>query len=183
MTETHNHSDDVRIRSYKDSDAEALFEAATESVQDVYPWLPWCHPNYTLRDAVDWIVFQRGLFEKGSEYFFAIVDSAGNFLGGCGLNHLNTVHRLANLGYWIRSSATGSGVAVSAVQQLRDWAFRETDLERLELLVDVENKRSLRVAEKSGAIREATLSSRLFVHGRAHDAVLHAFVREPRTLS
>ena len=37
------------------------------------------------------------------------------FLGGCGINHISRVHRFGNLGYWVRTSATGRGIAVSAV--------------------------------------------------------------------
>ena len=62
--------------------------------------------------------------------------------------------------------------ATEAVRQLLHWAAANTDFQRLEVLVSVENAPSLRVAEKSGAIREGVLRSRILLHGRFHDAVV-----------
>ena len=87
------------------------------------------------------------------------------------------LHRFANLGYWVRSSAAGRGVAPAAVRLLADWAFRETDLLRLEIVAAVGNRRSQRVAEKAGAIREGVLRDRLLLHGQPHDVVIYAILR------
>lgn len=55
--------------------------------------------------------------------------------------------KCANLGYWVRTSATGSGVAPIAVRQAATRAFSTTELHRLEIVVAVKNVRSIRVAE------------------------------------
>jgi ribosomal-protein-serine acetyltransferase len=94
-----------------------------------------------------------------------------------GLNQLRPEHRLANLGYWVRTSATGRGVATAAVRQLARFAFRETDLIRLELVVAADNAASHRVAEKADALREGPAHDRLYIHGKAHDAVVYALLR------
>lgn len=98
-------------------------------------------------------------------------------MGCCGINHVNQVDRFANLGYWIRSSRTGVGIAAHAVRILADWTFANTALNRLEIVVAVGNLRSQRVAEKSGAIREAILRQRLMVGGQPVDATMHALLR------
>ena len=84
---------------------------------------------------------------------------------------------MANLGYWVRTSATRRGVATRAVRELAGFAFRETDLVRLEIVVAIDNRASLRVAEKSGAIREGTANQRVRLHGRSQDAVVFAILR------
>jgi RimJ/RimL family protein N-acetyltransferase len=108
-----------------------LLEAARESVVEVQPWLPWCHPDY----------------------------------------------QLANLGYWVRTSQVGRGVATQAVQLLARWAFSHTDLVRLEIVVAAGNETSQRVAEKAGAAREGLLRKRLQPHRRWHDALLYSITR------
>jgi RimJ/RimL family protein N-acetyltransferase len=108
---------------------------------------------------------------------FAITADDGTYLGGCGLNQIDALNQRANLGYWVRSSATSKGVATAATRLMRDWGFANTDLVRLEVLVAVGNLASRRVAEKSGAVYEGTLRSRLMVHGIRHDAAMYAFVR------
>ena len=166
----------VRIRPYTTGDEKALFEAARESIADVHPWLPWCHPGYTWDEAASWIALQRSNWQTGSEFQFAVTSSEGRFIGGCGINFINPEHNFANLGYWIRSSETGAGRAVEAVRLLKDWVFSKTELVRLELVVATANTRSARVAEKAGARLEGTLRNRLKVHGKVHDAYMFSFV-------
>lgn len=166
-----------RIRPYRADDAEALYEAARESTADVFPWLPWCHPGYTMAEAEDWATLQAGAADGGRELVFAVVGPGDEFLGGCGVNQINSLHRFGNLGYWVRSSATGRGVASEAARQAAAFVFRNTNLVRLEIVCAVENRRSQRVAEKAGAIREGILRNRLVLHGRPVDAVMYGLLR------
>ncbi len=169
------------LREYAPGDAEELYRAVRESVDDVYPWLPWCHAQYSLVDAVEWIQALARRKAEGTEYGFAIVSPEGRYLGGCGINQINRLHRFGNVGYWVRSSETGRGVASSAVRQLADFAFRTTDLVRLEIVCAVGNQRSQRVAERAGAVREGVLRDRLMLHGEAVDAVMYSVARrKPR---
>jgi len=165
------------IRAYAPGDAEALWEAARESVGEVFRWLPWCHPQYSKTEAVEWIHSRAPLAVEGCEYTFAILGADGRFLGGCGLNQINRIHRFANLGYWVRTSATGQGVATVAVRQVAEFAFANTDLVRLEIVCAVGNDASQRVAERAGAVREGVLRHRLLVHGQPVDAVMYSLVR------
>jgi RimJ/RimL family protein N-acetyltransferase len=167
----------VSIRSYRLEDGPALFEAVIESRRELAPWMPWCHPAYSIDDARNWVELQVGNFREGREYDFVIVSPGGRFLGACGLNQFDLPNRRANLGYWVRSSETGRGVAVAAVRQLARWAFENTDFNRLEIIAAVGNERSQRVAERAGAEREGVLLSRLMLHDRMHDAAIYSFVR------
>jgi len=166
-----------RIRPYRADDAQALYEAARESIRDVFPWLAWCHPDYSMAEAGEWASRKAGHASDGREFAFAVVGPDDEFLGGCGVNHINSIHRFANLGYWVRSSATGRGVARAAVRETAEFVFQNTDLIRLEIVCAVENRRSQRVAEGVGAVREGILRSRLLLHGKAVDAVMYSLVR------
>jgi RimJ/RimL family protein N-acetyltransferase len=170
---------DIRIRPYRLDDAEAVAEAALESLADLQPWMPWCHSGYSLVDSRSWLEIQVPAFQGETAFEFAIVSGDdGRYLGGCGLNQLDKINSRANLGYWVRSAATRRGVATAAVHQLRDWAFDNTDLIRLEIVVAVGNVASHRVAEKAGAVREGTLQRRLVLHGTATDATMFSFTRD-----
>jgi RimJ/RimL family protein N-acetyltransferase len=137
----------------------------------------WCHPNYAIEEARSWIDLQVSAFAKGEEHEFAIFDPSGRYAGGCGVNLIVQSQRRANLGYWVRSSEMGKGVAVAAVRLVAAWAFQNTGLERLEIVVAVGNTRSQRVAEKAGAVREGVLRRRLLLHDTLHDAVMYSLVR------
>jgi ribosomal-protein-serine acetyltransferase len=168
---------DIAIRPYRHDDAQSLYEAARESLDELMPWFPWCHAEYSLKEAEQWTASQEQLFVAGSEYAFAIVNPAGRFLGGCGLNQIRRIHRFGNLGYWVRRSEMGRGVAAAAIRSLAGFAFTQTDLIRLEILCAAGNSRSQRAAEKAGAMREGIVHDRLLLGGQVHDAVMYALVK------
>jgi len=168
---------DVTIRRLGDSDAAALYEAVEESKSEIGQWMDWCRSDYSLEDAREWIESSQKAFEDRTRYGFGIFESQNRYLGQVGLSHIHDQAKNASLGYWVRSSATGHGVAPAAVKLLAEWAFCDTDLQRLEIVVAVENVRSQRVAEKVGATREGVLKSKLRVFDRYFDAVMYSIVR------
>jgi ribosomal-protein-serine acetyltransferase len=173
----------IQIRPYRLDDGQAVVNAVLESLAHLQPWMPWCHAKYSLIDSRSWLEAQVPAFEAGTAFEFAILSADGEFLGGCGLNQIDKINRRANLGYWVRSSATGQGVATGAVRALRDWAFAATDLVRLEIVVAVGNAASHRVAEKVGAVYEGTLIRRLMLHGTLRDAAMFSLTRDLPTLT
>jgi len=165
------------VRFYQKEDVAAIHAAALESVAEVYPWMAWCHARYTLDEARQWVMLQIELARQRKAFEFVIVGDAHRLLGGCGINQINAMNQFANLGYWVRTSATGRGVAPAAVRAVAAYAFRETDLNRLEIVVAVGNTRSQRVAEKVGALREGVLRSRILLPSGPSDAVMYSLVR------
>jgi RimJ/RimL family protein N-acetyltransferase len=168
---------EISIRPYRLDDAPALHEAAMESVWEVRPFMPWCRPDLTADAGRRWIEAQVSAFKIGKAFEFVIVGPDSRYFGGCGLNEIDEENHRANLGYWVRSSVTCHGVATAAVRQLVQWAFINTPLVRLEVVVSTQNAASLRVADKAGALREGVLKKRLLLHGIWHDAVMFSFVR------
>jgi RimJ/RimL family protein N-acetyltransferase len=169
---------DAFIRPCTVDDASAMYDAVRESLAELIPWMPWCHPEYSLQEARSWLRAQVQAFNERKWFEFAIVDGQGRYVGQCGLNQFDELNRRCNLGYWVRSSAARHGVATHAVRLLRDWAFAHTALARLEVVIAVGNGASIRVAEKAGAVREGVLRHRLFLDNAPVDAVMFSFVRQ-----
>jgi ribosomal-protein-serine acetyltransferase len=163
----------IGIRRYQLDDASGLYEAARESIADIYPWMKWCHPDYSIEDSRSWVPLTVADWEAGVAYDFVVYDcDTGRFLGAVGINQINRVHDFANLGYWIRSSAAGRGLAPQAVRLCARFGFEELKLQRIEIVAAVGNARSQRVAEKAAATREGVLRHRLNIDGTWHDAVM-----------
>lgn len=162
----------LRIRRCEPAFTDALYEAARESIATVHPFLPWCHPNYQRSDAVSWLTHANESWGNHS-FSFSIFANNGNFLGGCGFNRFDE-HPVANLGYWIRSSAERLGYASEATLGLAKFAMEQCGIKRLEIIMATHNVASRTVAEKSGAHYEGTLKNRLEIHGELHDAYLYS---------
>ncbi|KAB8165694.1 GNAT family N-acetyltransferase [Streptomyces sp. 3MP-14] len=128
----------------------------------------WTSP--TVNDeasAARWIHEQQRGWETGDRFGFAVVESRsagtdGRLLGNVVLRNVMPGTSSAEVGYWTAAHARGRGVAPRALQALTDWAFTAfptfnalpaspgNGLTRLELLHQVDNAASCRVAEKSG---------------------------------
>lgn len=157
-----------------------MVAAAHESLESVGKWMVWCHAGYSMDHATNWVQIATEGHARKTVFEFAIVADDGTFAGGCGINHINTIDRFANLGYWVRASYERRGLATKATNALIDWAFANTDLNRIEIVAAVGNRRSQRVAEKVGAVREAVLRDRMIVGGVPVDAVMFSVVRTDR---
>jgi len=167
----------VAIRRYDTVDVPLLYEAARESTREVSVWLPWCHSHYSMEDSLEWILQSGKRWDEKREFHFGIFDlETGTLIGGVGLNELKPEHRLANLGYWVRSHWTGRGLATAAASLAAKFGFEELLLDRIEILAALGNKGSQRVAQKLGANKEGILRNRLVIHGRAHDAVVFSLI-------
>ena len=69
----------------------------------------------------------------------------------------------AEVGYWTAARARGRGIAAGALEALTDWAFgsfSSDGLHRLELLHQVNNHASCRVAQKCGYDLEAVVPAK-----------------------
>lgn len=170
-------SDGISLRRYRATDVPLVYEAARESISEISPWMSWCHPDYSLEDSAAFVLSRDDAWENQIEFGFVITDSqTGTFLGSVGLNYFNRDHQFANLGYWVRSSRTRRGAATTATILTAQFGLRDLGLQRIEIVVAVENKASQRVAEKSGARKEGVLRNRLSIHERPHDAVMYSLI-------
>ena len=169
--------DPIRLRPYQASDLPVIHAAIVESQAAVAPWLP------DLVGALDpdalqhWLEAQASDRLLGTGCHFAIVAAAGGaFLGGCGLTNFNRRHHFANLYYWVRTSATGRGVAAAAARQAARFGFEHLGLARVEIVVDCRNAPSLRAAARAGARREGLLRGRLRAGEAQVDAIMFSLI-------
>jgi RimJ/RimL family protein N-acetyltransferase len=167
----------LTLRPYESDDLPDIVEAVRESIPEIMPWMGWCHPNYGEEDAREWMETLHKDWQAGVRYTFVIADAAeGTFLGSIGFNHINPFYRLANLGYWVRTSHTGMGTATRAARMVARFGFEQIGLLRAEIVVAEDNYASLRVAAKCGAAREGVLRNRLIIREKVIPAVMHSLI-------
>jgi len=167
----------IRIRRYRADDADALYEAVRESIDKLIKWMPWCHPDYSRDESVEWTSTRDADWESGVTYDFVIEDNeTRRFLGGCGINNIDNLNKHANLGYWAKSGCTGKGVATAAAMLMIKFAFEDLGLVRIEIVHAIENKASRRVIEKTGAFKEGVARNRVMLSSGPHDAIVYSLI-------
>jgi ribosomal-protein-serine acetyltransferase len=166
------------LRPYRLSDVSEVYAAADESREMIAKWMGWMTEEYSRADTAAWVEHAIQSWHQGDAYEHLIIDSTtGSIVGSCGLNHLNRVNGVCNLGYWVRQSRLGEGAALQAAWRLRDFGFQALGLNRLEIVVAVGNHYSRAVAAGTGAVYEGVQQMRLKVGDVAHDAHMYALLR------
>jgi RimJ/RimL family protein N-acetyltransferase len=108
-------------------------------------------------DGARWVQTQQQGWTAGNRFGFAVLEARPDsvreqLVGNVVLKEVTSGKPAAEVGYWTAAHARGKGVAPRALEALTSWAFDtfEADgLERLELLHQVDNLASCRVAQKS----------------------------------
>ena len=163
----------VCLRRFQPDDATPLYEATHESIEELVAAMRWCDRDFSVENSVAWIKYTEAAWGRGDAYNFGILFGETRVLAGSiWLSRIDRKHGTANLGYWVRTSFTGKGIATTAGRIIADFGFRDLGLNRLEIVVAEDNGASTRVAAKLGAGREGLLRERLNVAGIAKDAVM-----------
>ncbi|MFI6935260.1 GNAT family N-acetyltransferase [Streptomyces sp. NPDC050287] len=120
---------------------------------------------HDLASALRWVREQRRLRHSGERFSFAVVETGDREKGGQDqekggrlLGHVVLKRRApdsasAEVGYWTAAHARGRGVAPRALGALTQWAFDAfppDEVARLDLVHQVDNTASCRVADKCG---------------------------------
>ena len=167
----------ITLRPFQMEDAGALYSAVLESLADVKPWMSWAHDDYSLEEASSFIAITRARWEETTLLAFAITDAnTDELVGGISLGHLHPVYHLCNVGYWVRTSRHGQGIAGRATRLATRFGFEQAGIVRAEIVIAVGNQKSIRVAEKLGAHYEGILLNRMVVGRSVYDAHMYSII-------
>ncbi|MFE5710719.1 GNAT family N-acetyltransferase [Streptomyces sp. NPDC056501] len=151
------------LRPWRVEDAAALVEVYRDPVLR-----RWTVTSIECEDDGEkWVRAQEQAWSAGVRFTFAVLEAASGstpsrLVGNVVLKKVTPGKPSAEVGYWTAAPARGRSVAPRALEAVTAWAFetfRSDGLERLELLHQVDNPASCRVAVKSGYAFDRTLSA------------------------
>ncbi len=163
---------EVRLRRLRRADIPELARLANnrkiwDNVRDYLP-----HPYYE-KDAEFFITSK---VSENPQVTFAI-EYDGRFTGVIGLVPQTDVYaHNAEIGYWIGEEYWGKGITTRAVKLATEYAFNSLKLYRLYAGVFEHNQSSMRVLEKAGYTKEATLEGAVKKNGLIIDEVLYSII-------
>lgn len=155
---------------------EAFLAAVDESRPSLSRWMPWCHSEYGRADVERWFAESDRMWREQSAFCMWLREG-GSVLGTAGLHDIQRYgKREGEIGYWVRQSARGRGVASTAIRAMAAFAFNELQLARTSLRIRLENASSRRAADRAGARFEGILRHGI-VQGEARfDAALYSLL-------
>jgi len=167
--------DDIVLRPFQNEDSNELYRAVHESLKELNPWMSWANEAYTKATAREYIMITQARWQEHTLFAFAITRS-DEILGVCTLSSIHSVYRYCNLGYWVRRSRHGQGIAGRAAKLAARFAFEKVGLVRVEIVIAVGNQASRRVAEKVGAHYEGVLLNRMVIGKSIYDAHMYSLL-------
>ena len=169
----------LRLEPTRGEHAGALWNAIDRSLPELKRWMSWASSS-TPQSSAEYVHRAEAGWAEGTNWDWTIF-FGDEVAGTIGLNRYDELWRSCNLGYWIRTDLAGRGFATEAGRAVIDFAFDDVGLNRLELVADVDNVASLRIAEKLGFQFEGTKREGAFVDGRGTDVHMFGLIAsDPR---
>lgn len=169
-------SDEIRMRTYTNRDAEIFFKTSDENRAYLRPWISWVDRMHNETDALDLI--QQGLIQlERQEALILAVFKKEELIGGMGMHSWNQELKKAEMGYWLCEKETGKGIITLAAKVFLKYLFQELQLNKVELCHLPDNTRSAAVASRLGFQVEGVLRESFLLHGRLQDIVVQGLLR------
>ncbi len=149
----------LSLEPFRRRDVDPLVEAVRASLPELGRWLPWPHAHYGRSDANRFIRDSMRSWREQRAFDFALRahHAPNHHLGNISIWHTSRQFRVGEIGYWIRSDATGRGIATEAASAMLALGFGPLGMHRITLRIAVGNIASERIAEKLGFTREGVL--------------------------
>jgi RimJ/RimL family protein N-acetyltransferase len=147
----------IRLREFRGDDVPGVAHACSDPLTQMFTRVPF---PYDEEDAREFISTAPARRMMGEAMDLAVASRDDDrLLGAVGLIvDRHDVDR-AEIGYWVAPHERGRGVAGRALGLLSRWAVTDGGFARLDLQAALANGASIRVAERCGFVREATLRS------------------------
>lgn len=154
-----------------------------ESRAFLEPWEPkWSRDHLTQRAFRNRVAWADKAIRQGEAwplFLFRAEDEA--IVGGLTLSNIRREPAEAGtLGYWVGASFAAQGYMTEALMALREFAFKDLDLSRLEAACLPENVASRRLLERCRFKYEGVAQAYLQIAGRWRNHVLYAALRADR---
>ena len=156
-------------------------ESVDSSLDELRPWLPWARDEpKALEEKVQQLRGFRGRFDLGEDFFYGLFSRDElEVVGGSGF-HRRVGEGAFEIGYWIRSSRAGQGLATEVTAALTRVGFELCEVDRIEIHCEPANERSMRIPRKLAYTEEARLRGRLYAPpgGEPRDVIVFSLFRD-----
>jgi ribosomal-protein-serine acetyltransferase len=168
--------DQIHLDRIKISHACIVFEAIELDRAYLRKWLPFVDQT---RNKDDTERFIRHLIRDknttGSDVY--TIWYKGEFAGLAGYKDTDAVNRKTEIGYWLVKRLQGKGIMIRTAGKLTDFAFRNLNLNRVQIKVAVGNHRSSAIPRKLGFDFEGIEREGEFHYTHFLDLEVYSFLR------
>jgi len=142
-----------RLRPFELDDLDQLVEVINAELDHLRPWMPWAQEPATAEAELEFLNGSARNWSAGTDFVYAIVDGGAmprpRILGALGLHNRRGPGAL-EIGYWLRASAQGRGLATAGSRLLAEVAASYDEVDEVVICCDEANVRSAAVPRRLG---------------------------------
>lgn len=166
-------SEEIILKPLSHEHAPLIFHMLDSQREYMRPWLPFV--DYT-QEVTDTQMAIATLIDGVNEQFSIFYK--GEFVGLVGFKDTDFGNKKTEIGYWMSQDVQGKGIMTRSVQRLLQYAFEEKELNRIQIKVATDNKKSRAIPERLGFTQEGIeRDGELLVDNRYTDIVIYSILK------
>lgn len=171
----HKIDEDISLKLIELRDGEGTFQLTNNSRDYLRAWLPWLDNTTKLEDTKEFIKICLKSFAENKSMNTVILYK-GKIAGIAGYNEINLSNKTAYIGYWLGKEFQGNGIMTKVAKALTDYAFRELNLNKVEIRAAVKNKKSRDIPERLGFVNEGCIRQAEWLYDHYVDHVVYGML-------
>lgn len=167
--------EEVLLRMLMTSEAERLFTITDRSRHYLKEWLPWVDETKTVADSKQFIENSFHIYAEQTGLTAGIFYK-NKLVGVAGFNGFDWRNRIGFIGYWLDVKYQGLGIMTRVASALTDYAFKQLQLNRVDIRAAYENKKSRAIPERLGFTKEGQIRQAEWLYNHYVDHVVYGML-------
>ena len=137
--------DDLTLAELREGDIEELAAVVAANLSHLGVWMPWAVRDYGVKHAREFVERNLGNEDPKGRTFGIFYKGK---IAGCAGFVPRDKRGVAEIGYWISHEHQGKGIITRCTKALTDHAFRDLNVDRVEIGAAALNLRSRAIPER-----------------------------------
>lgn len=170
-------SERLLLREITEQDVEDVFEIYSN--KEVMLYFADRFPFEKISEAETMIrEYKEALSKNWGMRWGIVLKETGKLIGTCGFHAISEYDKRIEIGYDLNRDYWQKGIMTEALSLIIDYAFRNTDVNRIEAMVEPPNTGSRALLEKLGFQYEGTLRKHEMCRGDFVDIQMFSLLRD-----
>lgn len=177
---TYRVDDNIILRLFYLKDTEELHELTARSQNHLRKWLSWVDRNAKdINYTETYIKNSLKTFAESGGYPEGIAILYNDKIAGtiC-FNEINKSNKYGVIGYWLGENFQGKGIMTKSLKTVINIAFKELNLNRIELRIADENMQSRKIPEKLGFKNEGIIRQGGYLYDHYVNLIIYGMLAE-----
>ncbi len=166
----------LELRLFEYNNAEELYYLIDKNREYLRTWLGWVDKTQNETDALNFIRFTMQSLAN-NQGIKAGIWYENKLVGLIDHHDVNKNSKSVNIGYWLDEDLQGKGIMTKATKAMVDYAFK-IGMNKVEIRVASENKKSGSIPERLGFIKEGVIRSAEYLYDHHVDHIVYGLLKE-----